>query len=212
MSTGIIRLPVYDGWDSRPFQTQICPVVTRADTKYNFFLIFHLQLSKFCAFPIDFPVVPKGQSRVRLCFHATNSLVEVDGLVAAMSTWSQEMLDIESGKSKMPIPSATAKVYAFMATAGANATKGTSGVNGVEGVNGNHGVNGVNETNGTDRVEETNGTNGVKETNGANRVEEANGANGVEETNGANGANNGHSSSHEVQSVAVQGGAETLVH
>lgn len=109
---GILSMPLSEGWETRPFVTHVVPVWTRQ--RYNYWLIFHLQLAQFCTFPIDYPVVPKGRSRVRLTFHAANTESQVDGLVAAICDWAQEMVDIEEG-GRGGVPRAARQVYASMA-------------------------------------------------------------------------------------------------
>lgn len=71
------------------------PLWTRQ--RYNWWLVFHLQLNGISAFPIDFPTVPKGQSRIRLMFHGGNTEAEVDSLVATICNWAKEMVEIETG-------------------------------------------------------------------------------------------------------------------
>lgn len=64
---------------------------------------------------MEYPTVPKGQSRVRLAFHADNTEVQVDGLINAICEWAQEMMDIEDdGENGTQIPKAARQVYAFM--------------------------------------------------------------------------------------------------
>ncbi|KAK4118951.1 class II aminotransferase/8-amino-7-oxononanoate synthase [Parathielavia appendiculata] len=129
---GILNIPLSKDWESREFVTQIVPVWTRQ--RYNYFLVFHLQLAKFCAFPIDFPVVPKGTSRVRLVFHATNTEAEVEGLAQAIAQWAEEMVDIEKSAKGVRIPTAARQVYSWM-SAGENCN-GVATANGASGANG----------------------------------------------------------------------------
>jgi 8-amino-7-oxononanoate synthase len=113
---GILSIPLSEDWVSREFVTHIVPVWTRQ--RYNFWLVFHLQLSGYCAYPIDYPTVPKGQSRIRLMFHAVNTESEVEGLASTICDWAKEMIDIEAGgEGKAKIPMAAQKVYALMASA-----------------------------------------------------------------------------------------------
>ncbi|OTA56528.1 putative aminotransferase [Hypoxylon sp. EC38] len=111
---GILSIPVSENWEFRDFVTHIVPVWTRQ--RYNFWLVFHLQLSKISAFPIDYPVVPKGQSRIRLMFHAANTEAEVELLANSICDWAKEMIDIEKGgEGKSKIPKAAQQIYAMMA-------------------------------------------------------------------------------------------------
>ena len=118
-NTGILRIPLHDeNGESQSFMTQILPVWTRA--RHNFYLAFHLQLAGFSAFPIYFPVVPKGTERVRLIFHASNTDAEVDALAACICSWAEEMLEIEEGSDGVRLPAAARQVYSLMAKAGLN--------------------------------------------------------------------------------------------
>lgn len=112
---GILSIPVCEDWESRDFVAHIVPVWTRQ--RYNWWLVFHLQLSGISAFPIDFPTVPKGQSRIRLMFHAANTEGEVEFLATTICNWAKEMIDIEEGaENKVKMPKAAQQVYALMAT------------------------------------------------------------------------------------------------
>ena len=111
---GILSIPVSRDSDQDDFVAHIVPIWTRQ--RYNWWLVFHLQLSGVSAFPIDYPTVPKGQSRIRLMFHAANTEAEVDFLATTICNWAKEMIDIEEGadgKGKVPI--AAQQVYALMA-------------------------------------------------------------------------------------------------
>ena len=100
---GIISVPLANDWEDSPFVSHIVPIFTRP--RYNHYLFFHLRLAKISAFPIDYPIVPKGAGRIRLTFHGNNTVTEVDQLVRTIGEWAQEMLDLEadgSGGSKLP--------------------------------------------------------------------------------------------------------------
>lgn len=111
--TGVLRVPLADNYESRPFVTQVVPVWTRPTQ--NLFLVFHLQMAKYCAYPIDFPVVPKGAPRVRCVFHNHNTEEEVIGLAGTIYGWAQEMLDIEDGKVASKIPVAARQAFSWTA-------------------------------------------------------------------------------------------------
>ena len=111
---GILSIPVSEDGESRDFVAHVVPVWTRQ--RYNWWLVFHLQLSGISAFPIDFPTVPKGQSRIRLMFHAGNTEAQVDFLATTICDWAKEMIDIEEGvEGKGNMPKAAQQVYASMA-------------------------------------------------------------------------------------------------
>ncbi|KAF1990147.1 putative aminotransferase [Aulographum hederae CBS 113979] len=108
---GILSLPVLDHWEQKPYLTHIIPIWTRAN--YNHFLVFHLQLAGICTWAIDYPVVPRGKGRVRLVFHAGNTVEEVEGLVGAVVGWAGEMVGIEEEVKvggKMRVPEAARRV------------------------------------------------------------------------------------------------------
>ena len=110
---GILDVPLYSDWEDKPFLTHIVPIWTRQ--RYSYWLVFHLNIRNFRAFPVEYPVVPKGQSRVRLVFHANNTENEVERLVSAISEWAKEMINIEAGGGDKPkIPRAARQVYALM--------------------------------------------------------------------------------------------------
>ncbi|KAH8889180.1 PLP-dependent transferase [Thozetella sp. PMI_491] len=92
----ICSIPLSEDWESRPFVTQFIPIWTRQG--YNFFLAMHLMRDRYSANPIDPPIVPRGTGRVRLVIHASNTEAEIEGLVASICRWAQEMLDIHEGK------------------------------------------------------------------------------------------------------------------
>lgn len=109
---GIISVPLREDWERRTFQAHVCPIWTR--NQYSFWLVFHLSIAGFSAFPVEYPTVPKGQSRVRLSFHAANSEEQVDRLVRSICEWAKEMMDIEDGDVGDKIPKGAKQVYALM--------------------------------------------------------------------------------------------------
>lgn len=111
--TGILAIPVADDWENTEWHAHIVPLWTRQ--RYNWFLVFHLQLAGISALPVDYPTVPKGQGRIRLMFHAANTEAEVEHLAKTVCDWAQEMIDIESGVTEVKIPVAAQQAYALMA-------------------------------------------------------------------------------------------------
>lgn len=96
-----------------PYHSHILPIRTR--NNYSYYLCFHLHFNNFCAFPVEYPTVPKDQSRVRLAFHADNTVEQVDGLVAVICEWAEEMMRIEDRKNgDENIPRAARMVYSWM--------------------------------------------------------------------------------------------------
>lgn len=113
---GILTVPLAEEWEDHDFLVHCVPVWTRQ--RYNYWLVFHLQLNGICAFPIEHPVVPKGQSRVRLIFHGGNTEDDVDKLVTALCAFAQEMIELEKEPKDVPkVPKAAQQVYALMAAA-----------------------------------------------------------------------------------------------
>ncbi|POS68746.1 aminotransferase class I and II [Diaporthe helianthi] len=120
----ILRIPLFEDHENgpAPFVTPIVPILTRA--RHNFFLAFHLQRAGFSAFPIYFPVVPKGTERVRLVFHASNTDAQVESLVSCICDWAQEMMEIDEGNDRLKLPSAARQAYSIMAKAASDAAGG----------------------------------------------------------------------------------------
>ncbi|RYC65395.1 hypothetical protein CHU98_g805 [Xylaria longipes] len=113
---GIVWVPLCDDWETRDFISHVTPIRTR--DKYSYWLAFYLQFAGYCLFPIDYPVVPKGQSRVRFVIHGGNTEAEVEGMANSLFEWAQEMIDIETGGGNDPkIPKAAMKIYELMAAA-----------------------------------------------------------------------------------------------
>lgn len=69
------------------------------------------------AYAITYPIVPKGKSRVRLVFHAHNSVADVQALADTICSWAQEMLDIENGSSEATLPRGIRQAYALQSSA-----------------------------------------------------------------------------------------------
>ncbi|KAL8841915.1 MAG: hypothetical protein Q9170_000695 [Blastenia crenularia] len=113
---GILTVPLSTNWKDRPFQTPIIPIQTRR--QYSYWLVFHLYLAKFSALPVEYPVVPKGQNKIRLVCHANNTIAQIEALISTIGEWAQEMMEIEKrqGRGQVRIPEAARQVYASMET------------------------------------------------------------------------------------------------
>lgn len=103
---GMVDMPVHeDGlWHEVPI-THIVPLWVRRP-KAALYLAFHLTRDGFNGCNIMFPIVPKGEDRVRLFLHAHNTKDEVKALIDSITTWIQEMMDIEASGDKNKLPSA----------------------------------------------------------------------------------------------------------
>ncbi|VUC30986.1 unnamed protein product [Clonostachys rosea] len=113
---GIVWIPLSEDMEERDFLVHVIPIRTRQ--RYSYWLTFHLQLAGYCIFPIDYPVVPKGKSRVRLIVHGSNTEAQIDGIAKAICDWSREMIEIETSvDSGSKMPKSAQQVYALMAEA-----------------------------------------------------------------------------------------------
>jgi 8-amino-7-oxononanoate synthase len=108
---GILHIPLVEEYESLEYLTHIVPVLTRP--KHELYLFFHLMLNNINAYAISFPVVPRGESRVRLVFHAHNDLEQAETLANVICEWAEEMLSIKNGKTENSIPSAARQVYSM---------------------------------------------------------------------------------------------------
>lgn len=109
---GLLRMPLVDGWEERPFLAHILPVMTRPE--HTWWLYFQLLARGFCAFPVEHPVVPVGKGRLRVIVHATNTEDQVLGLIDVIFSWVDEMIEIEDGKSTATVSLAADRVYRWM--------------------------------------------------------------------------------------------------
>lgn len=131
---GMVDMPVHEdgAWHEVPI-THIVPLWTRRP-KYALYLAFHLTRDGFNGCNIVFPIVPKGEERVRLFLHAHNTKDEVKGLVNSITTWIQEMLDIEASGDKNKLPSAARLAFDILEKEEQNTNETDSAV--VKSVNG----------------------------------------------------------------------------
>jgi 8-amino-7-oxononanoate synthase len=113
---GLLSVPLADDWDSRAFQSHISTVWTRP--QYMYWLYFHLHAEGYCVWPIEHPVVPIGQSRIKVSFHAANTDEQVQGLVDAIFDWVEEVTAIEEGRANAKVTHAASVVYEWMRSEG----------------------------------------------------------------------------------------------
>lgn len=110
---GIVSILVNYDWEQKPLVSHIVPI--RTTPRYSYWLVFHLAFAGFITYPVEYPIIPKGQSRVRLAFHAHNTKEQIDDLVSATCSWAQEMVEIELGQGDVnKIPRAAKQVYSSM--------------------------------------------------------------------------------------------------
>ncbi|KAM4060798.1 major facilitator superfamily protein [Hirsutella rhossiliensis] len=106
---GILSIPLSKGWEERSFFTHVITLWTRQRCTY--WLYFHLLFSSFSVMPVEHPVVPAGQSRLKVTVHGGNTEAQIQGLVKAIYVWVEEMLAAEETGE---VTTAAAKVYAWM--------------------------------------------------------------------------------------------------
>ncbi|KUI72228.1 Putative 8-amino-7-oxononanoate synthase [Cytospora mali] len=113
---GMLKMLTMDGWEDRQVLSQVVPFMTRQ--RYTLYLCWHLQLKGYNCFPIEYPVVPRGESRLRVAFHAHNNEAEVEGLATAACEWAREMMDIEDSGDRGRLPQAARQVIAALRATG----------------------------------------------------------------------------------------------
>lgn len=102
----LLSIPVAENYEFKKLLTQIVPLWTQA--RDNHHLASHLHLRDYKAFPVSYPVVPKGQGRIRLVFHAGNTTEEIDTLIGIICDWAQEMID--SLNNQVPLTCTWARI------------------------------------------------------------------------------------------------------
>lgn len=114
MEEGLLTIPLTEDWQERSVHSHIIAIKTRM--RHELYLSFHLARANMNAYSISYPVVPKGESRVRLVLHAHNTKDEISRLVSEISNWASEMLDIERGNSRHTLPSAARYIYGMQSS------------------------------------------------------------------------------------------------
>ncbi|KAL1861071.1 hypothetical protein Plec18170_001586 [Paecilomyces lecythidis] len=89
-AAGILSIPLAKDWEQRQFLTHIVPINHRG--LENHLLSAHCHFAGYCVWPIDYPVVPKGQGRTRVIFHADNTFQQVQHLIWLIMEWAELML------------------------------------------------------------------------------------------------------------------------
>jgi 8-amino-7-oxononanoate synthase len=80
----VLHVPLVQGWQDREVLTHIVTVSTRQ--RHTYWLFVHLMAAGFSVFPVPCPIVPLGQSRLRIIFHADHTAEQIEGLVNTMFT------------------------------------------------------------------------------------------------------------------------------
>lgn len=111
-SKGILHVPLAEGWEDRVVNTHLLAISTKS--KSFWWMYYHVLSASYRTFPVTYPVVPPGQSRLRVIIHAHNTEEQVGGFVDAIYAWVQEMMDIEAGTGAEPVTKAAREVYDWM--------------------------------------------------------------------------------------------------
>ncbi|KAI1329790.1 8-amino-7-oxononanoate synthase [Xylariaceae sp. FL0255] len=110
VESGILSVPLFEDWAFRDIQSHIVPLHTPKAHHEHY--LFHALISNdLNAYPMAFPVVPKGESRIRLVFHAHNTYEEIEKLIITICNWAREMHEINRGGKDSALPSATRLLY-----------------------------------------------------------------------------------------------------
>lgn len=94
----IIFIEGTEEWDDNKQHSHI--VGLRGREGENQVLSFHLLMAGICAWPISYPVVPKGKGRIRMIFHANNTEEQIDYLVSVLMDFAQFVMDTEAEVEK----------------------------------------------------------------------------------------------------------------
>ncbi|CRL19369.1 Pyridoxal phosphate-dependent transferase, major domain [Penicillium camemberti] len=113
---GLVSVPLAEDHEARSVVSHVVPIKVKPG--HDFSLFVHLAMANMNAYPMAYPVVPKGTALVRMLFHAHNTKEEVDRIIAAVGEWVEEMLAIERGESKNVLPSAMRKFHALQTANG----------------------------------------------------------------------------------------------
>lgn len=91
--TGLLDIPSLRHLSQKAYVAPIVALITPDPNG----LALHFMQQDLLIFPIEYPVVPKGMARVRICFHFDNTKAEVDKLVQATESWVKARLE-DGGK------------------------------------------------------------------------------------------------------------------
>ncbi|UKZ48041.1 hypothetical protein TrVGV298_002277 [Trichoderma virens] len=108
---GIMHIPLYEGDEVPAIVAQIVPVWTH--TGHSLCLTFHVNQAGFSGHPVIYPIVPKGQERVRLIFQPSRTDEEVESFADCICAWVK-MLEIGEENDRGRLPTTTQQAYAQM--------------------------------------------------------------------------------------------------
>ncbi|PIA98366.1 8-amino-7-oxononanoate synthase [Cercospora beticola] len=132
---GLLRMPVHEDeeWKDGAPITHIVPIWCKP--KHAHYLSFHLVRDGINGTPIVFPVVARGEDRVRIFLHAHNTKEEVQKLVDSICTWAEEMMEIEASGNKNRLPAAAQLAHDLLKENSEGVSNGDVGTNGVKVLN-----------------------------------------------------------------------------
>ncbi|CAA9966683.1 Pyridoxal phosphate-dependent transferase major domain [Pyrenophora teres f. maculata] len=111
----ILSVPLAEGWEDRAVHSHIIPIKIRPGHETHLF--GHLLIANINAYPISYPIVPKGTALIRLVFHAHNTKKDIDYLLDTIAAWAAQMLSTEGHESKNMVQLAQQQFLALEATA-----------------------------------------------------------------------------------------------
>lgn len=109
---GILSIPLAERWEERPFLTHV--VIVQTLQKYTYWLYFNILFAGCNVMPVSHPVVPVGQSRLKITIHGGNTQEEVEILLESIYSWVEEIFALESSGKKGQATAAAEKVYEWM--------------------------------------------------------------------------------------------------
>lgn len=142
---GMLDMPHFedDGmWHEVPI-THLVPLWCRRPN-HALYLAFHLTRAGFNPSNIAFPIVGKGEDRVRLTLHAYNTREEMVRLVESIMEFTEEMFAIEASGDKTRLPAAARLAYALFDEATAEGGHSDEEEGGKNTSNSNSSTNSVN--------------------------------------------------------------------
>ncbi|KGO50477.1 hypothetical protein PEX1_096710 [Penicillium expansum] len=91
---GILYVPNEKSWKSMRSQSPIIPLLTRPAESIE--LAEHIHQSNFWVNPVRYPIVPKGQDRVRISIHVDNTKEQIEEVIEVIMNWAIERANREA--------------------------------------------------------------------------------------------------------------------